>query len=293
MSVISEYPTAVIVALLGAYLVVVARDKKRAVAVFLAGMVPPAALNVFYNVAAFGQPFAIGYMHVHSAWYNINIHAGALGLASPLSYGIQAPTPDSLYQITFGTFRGIFILCPVLLLFFAGIVFMWRRKDLRPEWWLCLTIVLLYFVMDASRGPDANGWSGGASVASRHLVPMLPFMVVPMLFGFSSRRFRITFVALAAASVAIMFMTVSATYPFQITDRNPLFNEVLPGFFHGHIEQNWVFLWFGGSATGFVSLLPFLAVALALVVRIVWLLRPLSDRAGAAGARSAGLEASS
>jgi len=293
VSIISEYPTVVIAGLLGIYLLAVARDRKRTVAVFLAGMAPPAALNIFYNVAAFGQPFAIGYMHVHSAWYNINIHGGALGLASPLSYGIQAPTLDSIYQITFGTFRGIFILCPVLLLFFAGIFFMWRRQDLRPEWWLCVAIVLLYFVMDAARGADANGWSGGASVASRHLVPMLPFMMVPMLFGFSSRRFRIAFVALAAVSVAIMFMTVSSTYPFQITDRNPLFNEVFASFFHGHIEQNWVFLWFGGSATGFVSLLPFLAVVLALIARILWLLRPPPDQSGAAEARSAKLEASS
>jgi hypothetical protein len=301
-SVISEYPTDAIVALLGLYLLAVARARGptrrsregcRTAIAFVAGMVPPGALDLVYNLLAFGKPFATGYLYVHSQAYHVHIHAGLLGLANPLSYGIQAPSLYSLWQITFGTYRGIFLLCPVLLLFFAGIFFMWQRRDLRAEWWLCLAIVLLYFLIDAARGPDTNGWSGGSSVASRHLVPMLPFMVVPIVFGLRDRIFRIVFVALAAVSMAIMFMTVSATYLFPYTDQNPLMNEVLPNFFHGKIEPNWVFVWRSAlGLTGFASLLPFFAAVVCLVARICWLLRFQPHAAAPVGSTVAELEPS-
>lgn len=264
-SIISEYPTIVIAAGIGIYLLAVARDKVRTAAAFLVGMAPAAALNIGYNLVAFGKPFATGYDYVHSKAYHVHIPTGPFGLANPLSYGIQWPTPTSLWEITFGTYRGIFLISPVLLLFFAGIVFMWQRRDLRPEWWLCVAVVLIYFLMDAARGPDTNGWSGGSSVASRHLTPMIPFMIVPLVLGLKNRIFRIALLALGAVSIALMFMTVSSTYLFPYTDRNPIVNEVLPNFFHGKIEPNWVYVWRGTLAlTGFSALLPFFAVVLCL-----------------------------
>jgi hypothetical protein len=286
-SVISEYPTIVIVAGLGLYLLATTgptwAERIRMAGAFVAGMVPPAALGIGYNLAAYGRPFSTGYEYVHSKAYHSTIHAGFLGLANPLAYGIKPPTWDSIWQITFGAYRGLFVMNPVLLLFIPGLYFMWRRRDLRPEWWLFLGIVVIYFLIDAARGPDTNGWSGGSSVASRHLTPMLPFMIVPIIFGIRNETFRVALAVLGTISVAIMFMTVSATYLFPYTDRNPLVNEVLPSFFHGQIEQNWVFIWgqsFGLIITGFASLLPFLAVAAVLVGRIIWLLRWGKGRTG-------------
>jgi hypothetical protein len=273
-SIISEYPTIVIAAGIGIYMLVVASNRWRVALAFGAGMIPPAVLNLIYNLVAFGRPFATGYMYVHSDFYHVHVTSGPLGFANPFAYAIQAPTLDSLWQITLGAYRGIFLVSPVLLLFFAGAVFMWRRRDLRPEWWLCVAVVLIYFVMDASRGADTNGWSGGSSVASRHLVPVLPFMMVPIVFGLRNLTYRVAFVVLGAISVALMFMTVSAAYLFPYTDSNPIVNEVLPGFFHGHTIPNWVYVWRDFThLSGFMSLLPFFVVVGALTCRIVWLLR--------------------
>jgi hypothetical protein len=272
-SIISEYPTIVIAAAIGLYLLAVAPARWRTAAAFVAGMMPAAALNIAYNLVAYGKPFATGYMYVHSKAYHVNVPSGPFGLANPLAYAVKAPTLDSIYQITFGLYRGIFPLSPVLLLFIPGAYFMWKRREFRPEWWLCIGIVVVYFLMDASRGADTNGWSGGSSVASRHLTPMLPFMMVPIIFGLGNRIFRFALVVLGAVSVAIMFMTVSATYLFPYTDRNPLANEVFPNFFHGRIETNWVYIWRGVlGLTGFAALLPFFAIVVCLLARIVWLL---------------------
>lgn len=273
-SVVSEYPTIVIGFFLGLYVLAVSRARLRTPVAFISGMVPPAALEIWYNLVAFGKPFATGYMYVHSQAYNIHIKAGPLGLPNPLGFGIQPPSLDSLWEITLGTYRGIFVVSPVLLLFFIGAYFMWRRRDLRPEFWLCMIVVVSYFLIDAARPADTNGWSGGASVASRHLTPIVPFMIVPIAFGLRNAIYRGAFVVLAVASIALMFMTVSSTYLWSYLDHNPLVNEVFPNFFHGFIEPNWVSVW--GSQYGlfgFASLIPFLAIAAVLVGRIVWLLR--------------------
>jgi len=273
-AIISEYPTALIAALLAIYLLAVTPRVAgswgvpvRALLAFLAGMAPPALLNVGYNLAAFGNPFTAGYMFVHSAMYQNQVHGGAIGM---ILNTVRAPSLGSLWQITFGTYRGLFDVSPFLLLFFVGLYFMWRRRELRPELWLCVAVVVLYFLMDASRGVDQNGWSGGWSIASRHLTPMLPFMIVPIVFGLASRTFRAAFVALAAISTAIMFAAVASGDQFSFADKNPLINEMLPHFFHGKILVNWGYML---GLTGLPSLLPLLVIALGLVTRIVWLFR--------------------
>lgn len=269
-AVISEYPTIVIVAALGGYLLLVARHRLKLALAFIAGMVPPALLGMGYDIAAFGKPFALGYSHVQSAAYHNSVHTGFLGLANPAKYGVQPPSLNSFWQITFGTYRGIFLASPVLLLFFVGLVFMWKQRQVRAEFWLCLAVVVLYFFMDASRGMGLNGWAGGYSVASRHLTPMLPFMIVPMAFGMPNRLFRRALIVLGAISIAIMFMVVSTGAPFIFTDHNPLVNEVLHRFARGTFQVSW------GNFAGqkrFGSLVPLLVIALALLARIVWLFR--------------------
>lgn len=273
-AVISEYPTAVIAALLGLYLIALGRrpslDRRAwagTIAAFVGGMIPPALLNVAYNLAAFGQPLAAGYMFVHSSMYQNRVHGGPLGMVLNT---VQAPSLQSLWEITFGAYRGLFVVSPVLVLFFAGIAFMWRRRELRPELLLCLAVVLLFLMMDASRGMDRNGWSGGWSIASRHLTPMLPFMIVPIVFGLPNRLFRMAFVALGALSVAIMVAAVATGDQFSFADHNPLINEVVPHFFHGKILVNWGYML---GLTGLPSLLPLCLGALLLAARIVWLHR--------------------
>jgi hypothetical protein len=157
---------------------------------------------------------------------------------------------------------------PVLLLFAAGLIFMWRRRELRPELWLCLAVVVLYFVMDAARPVDSNGWSGGWSIASRHLTPMLPFMVFPLAFGLHHRLFRAAFLALGAVSVVIMFMAVSSGDQFAYGDHNPLVNEMLFKFFHGRLMTNWGNLI---GQLGLRALAPFGLLAGCLTARLAWL----------------------
>ncbi len=271
-SVICEYPTLVIAGLLTIYAAVIARDRLRVGAAFVLGMLPAALINLAYDTAAFGKPFSTGYMYVRSNLYQSHIHGNGLGLTNPLSYGVQAPSLDSLFQITLSSYRGLFFYCPVLLLFFAGCYFMWKRKDLRPELLLCAAIVLAYFLMVASRPENQNGWAGGWSIASRHLTPILPFMILPIAFGFHLPAFRRIFGVLAAISMAIMFSIMASAYggglPYE--DHNPMVDAVWAHLRHGTIDVNWGWLL---GLRGPISLAPYFVFAGLLVVRIVWLFR--------------------
>ena len=284
---ISEYPTFVIAGLLGAYTLLVARDRARAGLAYAAGMAPPALLAVIYNLLVFGKPIATGYAYERVGAYRLHIQSGLLGRLNPASYGVRPPSLYSLWQITFGTYRGIFLVSPVLLLFFAGLVYLWKRRDLRPEFWLCLSVVVLSFLVDASRDVTQSGWSGGWSVTSRHLTPMLPFMVVPIALGLRERAFKLVFVALGAASVAMMVMIVYAVGLFTFADQNPLAHEVFPNFFGGKILITWGSLL---GLTGFRSLLPLALIELGLLGRIVWLFRSQPHQVAAPEALTVTLE---
>lgn len=268
-AVISEYPTVLLFLCLIVYLAVIARDRIRALLSVLAGTIPCVLAELSYNTAAFGRPLATGYMHVHSFMYQHQIGSGPLGSGSPESYGVQAPTWTSIWEITFGTYRGILTLCPVLILFIPGIYLMWKRRELRAETVLVAAAVALYFLMDASRPQDLNGWSGGSSIASRHLVPVLPFMMLPVALGLSSSTFRRVFLVLATISIAAMAMVVisGSSGGFDIGDHFPMYHHVLPALAKGKVALSW------GSILGLkglISFVPMAAILGALATRLVW-----------------------
>lgn len=271
-AVICEYPTVLLFLCLLVYLAFIARVRIRALAAVAVGTVPCIIAELTYNTVAFGRPLATGYMHVHSFMYKHQIGSGALGLSNPASYGVQPPSWNSVWEITFGTYRGIFTLCPVLILVVPGIYLMWKRREVRAETLLCALAVFLYFLMDASRPQDLNGWSGGASVASRHLVPVLPFLLLPIALGLRSAPFRRVFVVLAAISVAMMVMVVvsGSSGGFDYADHFPLYHHVLPTLARGKLALSWGEVL---GLKGYLSFLPMAALLAALIARIVWVYR--------------------
>ncbi|HLJ68289.1 MAG TPA: hypothetical protein VKX16_13100, partial [Chloroflexota bacterium] len=268
------------------YVVAVTSGRLKAAFAYCLGAFPALGLMLFYDKLAFGNPFTTGYNHVNSELYHNTVAGGLLGVALN---SVKSPSLDSLWEITFGAYRGLFIVSPVLVLFFPAVVLMWRQRRLRAELLVCASVVVLYFLMDASRGVDQNGWSGGWSIASRHLTPVLPFMIVPMASGLRHRWFRMSFVPLAALSISLMFMAVVSVGTFSFADHNPVFNELLPHFLHGHVQLNWGYLI---GLRGFPSLFPFFGLALVVVCRIVWLYSALATRLPSSALSPAELRAS-
>jgi hypothetical protein len=78
----------------------------------------------------------------YSELYTTQHSAGFLSL----SY----PRLDALWGITFGSYRGLFFISPILLLAVVGLAIWGYRREYRRAWWLCIYAVGSFFLFNGS-----------------------------------------------------------------------------------------------------------------------------------------------
>lgn len=165
-AVICEYPAALIAGAIGAMFAARLAPKRDLLWAALAASLP-LLLCAGYNFAIFGTPLPVGYRY-SALWQSRH----AEGFVS-LTY----PRLPALWGLTFGPFRGLFLLSPVLLLAIPGVLRIWRSGRMRVELAVSVWAVLSFLAFNASSAM----WWGGFAVGPRYLVPMLPFLAWPMV----------------------------------------------------------------------------------------------------------------
>jgi hypothetical protein len=161
------------------------------------------------NYVRFGNPFDSGY------------------LRDPIP-GFRSPILAGLYGLLFSPSTSLFIYSPIVLASLPALVAFAKRD--RHLAWFCGSLVLVFVVFYACLG----NWAGGRSYGSRYLVPVLPFLCLPVAtlleFGIA-RPVRTAVAALAIASAVIQvpgvlvdFSRVSQRWavtdlPRQVDDR--------------------------------------------------------------------------
>jgi hypothetical protein len=273
---ISEYPSALIAAVLGCYILYVTREQGRLkdwkpYLAFFAGACIPLALMMIYNYSIFKNPLSLGYLHEAEEQFRTGMQAGFIGLG--------LPDPRVIFYTTFHTSMGIFWQSPILLLAFPGWIAMWRNPQYRPEAAFSLGVILLYFV--ALSGYYM--WWGGLSFTPRHLIPVLPFFGIPL--AFLPKQFRMVLLLLALVSIAQMLVVTSTTY-FGLyemlknisTDRfyamfqnSTIYTIYLPNFLSQSLSTNRGQEFFG--LKGHLSLLPLLIAETILLILFIVLTR--------------------
>jgi hypothetical protein len=136
----------------------------------LLGAAPFALLVMGYNAACFGSPLSLGYENLASPFYRTFHDHGLVG--------IGAPRLDVAYYLTLHPARGLFVSAPVLLASLPGLWFMLRRPGWRPEAALCAAVFLSFLVVNSGFGL----WWGGYTYVARHLIPAVPFLLLPLAF---------------------------------------------------------------------------------------------------------------
>lgn len=230
-----------------------------ALAMLAAGL-PAAAVLLLYNSLAFGSPFHLGYASVE----------GFAGMKSGF-FGINVPTWEALWGITFSSDRGLFWVSPILLFSIPAIAALLRSSSVKLPVATCLGIAIYYLLLNGGY----HYWNGGYSLGPRHLTPATPFLLFPIAL-WMDRAGRTTRVIVTATAVLSILITVVCTsVSFVVTDdgKSIFLGHLLPNFTRGHSDLV--------LATLHVPFVIVVIVPLVVVAGAAFLiLGPLSSRRG-------------
>jgi hypothetical protein len=187
-----------------------------------------------YNKLIFGGFFTLSYSE--STLWTTDHGTGFMSLTYPHW--------DAIWGMTFGVFRGLFLLSPLLLLALPGFFFWWRAKAYRAELWVALGSVVVFFLFNSS----SIMWWGGFSVGPRYLVPALPFLALPIAWVFIRWGDRLWFRGLAILLYAWSF---AATWGMTLAEQayppdtlpNPYLQFLLPNWLKGTSPAIWARSW--------------------------------------------------
>jgi hypothetical protein len=219
-AIVTENPTVIALGVLGVYILTTTGRGRRLVGWLALGVAPAALIYLAYNTFAFGNSLALGYDHL--AGPDVFKEGQAQGI-----FGVTTPRLEAIWQTTFGPYRGIFLLSPVLLLAIPGIILLYRRSGWRAESLVCAAIGCGFFLFNWSY----FAWDGGYSMGPRHVLVAVPFLIVPLaelVRPESARAWRIATGALGALSLLIVEASAATTSLFDQRLPAPLIQWALP-----------------------------------------------------------------
>jgi len=265
-SITTEYPTALSVVILSAYglwVIGIAGSrgesgkprtgffsqtpgwstKGKLLAAFVLGLVSGGGFLLWYNLAAFGKIFYVPYEAYSKADSSFPVYSrGLLGMRWPgfgqFLHALAAITikpPIGMLYIGVENWR-LYASSPVLWLAIPGVAIMLWRRQLRPEGLVIAAMIFAYILFITSYGNSIYDWAGAAYIGPRHIIPLLPFLALPIYYG--GRKLRFVFYPLLAVSVFYMLLATAieprVPYPFE----NPARDSFLPDYLHGRLAQN-------------------------------------------------------
>jgi hypothetical protein len=253
LAVTTEYALALAGAVVGVYAVTRPGPIRRGLA-YAAGVAAGVAPLLAYDWWAFGSPTHLSYGD-----------AARAGAAHPPAFhGVSAPRPRVALELLLSS-RGLLVLGPVIALGAAGAVLLYRRGR-RAEALVVGAVAVAFVAYDAGFWGPFGGWGPGP----RYLIPMLPFLAVPLALAW--RRWPLTTGALAIVSAGIM-LAATATDPLIPRDPGRWWRLLVHGRFTDTV------------GLGIVPFALLVAVAVVLVVRATPRLSPgRHDATGAVAA---------
>ena len=253
LSVASEYPTALIAIALSIYALWTVMRSNRPPRQRLmlctagsCGALVGAVLLLAYNVAAFGKPFYIPYESYATvgASFSGTYRHGWLGLHwQGFGQFIHALAAVTVYPKIGMLYLGIahwriYACNPLLWLCLPGLAIMIWRRDSRPEGILVAAMTAVYLLFITHYGASEYDWSGASYVGSRHLIPLLPFLGLPLCFCLGIRALRFGFYPLFAVSLFYMLISTATEPRVGIPYENPARDLLVPDYLRARFAQN-------------------------------------------------------
>jgi hypothetical protein len=208
-------------AILGLYLIVQVAGRRwapSAIGAFALGAAGPTLVLLAYNLLAFGSPWDMGYFHLVTPEF-AKMHSAR----NPL--GLRRPEWERAIPLLWGRYRGLFFYAPITILAVPGWVVMAARR-----YWgatlVSLSTAFVVFLVNLSY----PAWTGGWTTGPRLLVPMLPFLMLPvaalLAVGGRLATWLAVGLALAGGILLLLFLGVGSRIPQWVSD--PLVEVVWP-----------------------------------------------------------------
>ncbi len=229
MAVLIEYTAGLSLAVIGLYAWMSVRPARWLLWMVLGAAVPVAIL-LGYHALAFGGPLTLPYAFSTQE----PRHRGFF-------MGLGVPSLRALYYLTIDEYRGLFYGSPWLLLGVPGAALLVRGRAFRAEGAACAAIAISYLWANAS----LTDWHGGASLGPRHLVAILPFLVlcVGAVFAADLPRGLRTFAAAVAGlgacfSMALMLVGTAVKPEVPRAVEQPFQAFLFPAFLNDQVAIN-------------------------------------------------------
>ncbi len=228
---------------------------RRAFLLYVAGVLPGAALLSAYDWAAFGAP-----------WHNPLRYSDNSYRAAEKSglLGVHLPTFASTQHVFLGE-RGLLVTSPVLAAAALGLVLLWRR-GLRAEALACGAVSAIFVVAECGYFIPY----GGASPGPRFLVPALPFLALGLGPAFA-RWPRVTTILAGLSVLATTAVTLTWTVsgPYRQSIWGELARVVVDGSSSrlARALPKDILTWDAGTEAGAVVVLVLAATAFLVAMR--------------------------
>lgn len=169
---------------------------------------------VFYNYVIFKNPFEFASTYIDREIYkyayplqNISseekISKASFFDLENLIYKLHLRgliiNPIIMLRLLFYPYRGLFFYSPILILSLAGLYFMWKKYKKES-----FTIISMLFLLTSAISTRAIWW-GGLSFGSRYLLPLVPFLMLPLAFSLKKFGIKI-FLIFLLISIFINFL---------------------------------------------------------------------------------------
>ena len=198
-----EYPTAILIPVLILYYFynIWKKGEAKRIANYLfplIGGLIPIFVMVFYNQRVYGTAFTSGYQYLADTYFKEKMSTGFMGIGFP-KFSV-------IFYETFHPAQGIFWLSPVLLMIFIGAFFLLRKKKYRVELLISGYAFLSFLLMNSGY----YMWWGGNSLGPRAVIPMLPFLCIPL--SFISAKWTPALIVLSVISIGQMILASSCQF---------------------------------------------------------------------------------
>ena len=210
LAVFTELPLAIVAVILGVY-AALERPRVRAAALYCSGLLVGLAPLALYNAWAVGTPFSTVYSdaveRLGASGHDV------VGANDEGFFGLSAPDPLVVPKLLFSE-RGLITLTPIVAAALLALPAL-ARRGYRREAILIGSLVMVFLVYNAAYYLPF----GGSTPGPRFLIPLLPFLALPLAVALQERP-RTT-LSLAAVS-AFWMVLATLTRPLLPAGESPL-----------------------------------------------------------------------